>query len=79
LFTGVANRLTEAGHFLFTVEKHAGSGFTLGPKRRWRHSESYLRRLADSHRFSVIGFMDCAPRTEAGVPVEGYAVAMRRG
>jgi predicted TPR repeat methyltransferase len=70
--------LREGRHFLFTVEKHGGEGFALGPKRRWRHSESYLRTLAQKHGFEVAGLMECTPRTEGGVPVEGYAVALRR-
>ena len=36
-------RLLPDGYFLFTVEKAEGDGFELGPKRRWRHSEAYLR------------------------------------
>ncbi len=78
LFAGAAARLPEGGHFIFTVEKHGGEGFALGPKRRWRHSESYLRGLAEKHAFDVAGFLEANPRTEAGVPVDGYAVALRR-
>ncbi|HEY1709282.1 MAG TPA: methyltransferase [Rhizomicrobium sp.] len=78
LFSGVAKRLKEEGHFLFTVEKHGDGGFALGPKRRWRHSEPYLRALAEEYAFDVVGFLDCVPRTEASIPVEGYAVALRK-
>jgi predicted TPR repeat methyltransferase len=78
LFAGVASTLKDGGHFLFTVEKHGPVGFALGPKRRWRHSESYLRELAALHGFNVAGFLGCTPRSEASVPVEGYAVALRK-
>jgi predicted TPR repeat methyltransferase len=78
LFAGIAKRIKTGGHVLFTAERHAGEGFALGPKRRWRHSERHLRKLAGDHSFAVVGLMDCAPRTEAGVPVEGYAVALRK-
>jgi predicted TPR repeat methyltransferase len=66
LFAGIVTRIRTGGHFLFTAEKHAGENFALGPKRRWRHSESCLRKLAADHNFAVVGFMACAPRTEAG-------------
>jgi predicted TPR repeat methyltransferase len=77
LFAGVAARLAEDGMFLLTVEKAAGDGFELGPKRRWRHSESYLRATAEKAGLDVAGLMPASPRTEAGVPVEGMAVALR--
>jgi predicted TPR repeat methyltransferase len=48
----------------------------LGPKRRWRHSENYLRSEAARANFEIVGFLECHPRTEAGVPVEGYAMAL---
>lgn len=69
--------LQPGGTFLFTVEK-AEAGFELGPKRRWRHSESYLRDLAQNHGYEVAGFLAASPRTEAGQPVEGFAVALRK-
>jgi predicted TPR repeat methyltransferase len=77
-FAGAASRLKEGGHFLFTVERHDGEGFALGLKRRWRHAEPYLRSLAASHGLAVAGFLEAVPRTEAGVPVPGYAVALRK-
>jgi predicted TPR repeat methyltransferase len=77
LFAGVANHLTEDGVFLFTVEKKEGEGFELGPKRRWRHSEAYLRAQAERAGLDAAGLMPASPRTEAGVPVEGFAVVLR--
>jgi len=77
LLAGVARVLTRGGNFLFTVEKKDGEGYELGARRRWRHSESYLRAEAESAGLGVAGLMDCVPRTEAGFPVEGFAVALR--
>ena len=77
LFASVAARLAEDGMFLFTVEKADREGFELGPKRRWRHSEGYLRATAEKAGLDVAGLMPASPRTEAGVPVEGMAVALR--
>jgi predicted TPR repeat methyltransferase len=78
LLAGVASVLCPDGYFLVTVEKKIGEGFELGPKRRWRHSESYLRNLADRNEFEVVGLIACTLRSEAGVPVEGLAVALSR-
>jgi predicted TPR repeat methyltransferase len=70
--------LVPDGLFLFTVEEHPGSGFELGPKRRWRHSETYLREAAAQSGFEVRALITCSPRTEAGVPVPGLAAALQR-
>ena len=75
-FEAARRRLSPDGYFLFTVEKAAVSGFELGPKRRWRHSESYLREIAQRFGFGVAGLMAAAPRREAGQPVDGFAVAL---
>jgi predicted TPR repeat methyltransferase len=78
LFRGVSLRLTKGGLFLFTVERKPGEGFELGPKRRYRHSEAYLREEADRAGLEVMGLLDCSPRLEAKSPVEGLAVALQR-
>jgi predicted TPR repeat methyltransferase len=77
-FAKVATALKPQGTFLFTVESKDGDGFELGPKRRWRHSENYLRSLAAAHGFTVAGLMACVPRHEAHVAVNGYAVALTK-
>jgi predicted TPR repeat methyltransferase len=77
VFRAAAQRLRPDGFFLFTVEK-AASGFELGPKRRWRHSETYLRETAQAAGFEVAGLLEAAPRRESGVPVEGFAVALTK-
>ncbi len=77
-FAGVARRLKPGGFFLFTVESSAAADFALGPKRRWRHSESYLRKIGADVGLEVAGIVACAPRTEANMPVEGLAVALSR-
>ena len=77
LFASVANRLAEDGMFLFTVEKKESEGFELGPKRRWRHSEAYLRTASEHAGLDIAGLLPASPRTEAGIPVEGMAVALR--
>ena len=78
VFEPARARLCDDGYFLFTVEKSAAADFELGPKRRWRHSEAYLRSLAEAAGFSVAGLVAAEPRHEAGMPVDGFAVALRR-
>ena len=73
-----ARSLQPGGVFLFTVERKEGEGFELGPKRRWRHSDAYLRQEAAKAGLAVAGLMECAPRHESGQPVAGFAVALSR-
>lgn len=77
-FAAVATALKPNGYFLFTVEAAEGRDFELGPKRRWRHSQDYLRTLAARHGLMVVGMVDCVPRHEAYIPVNGYAVALHK-
>jgi predicted TPR repeat methyltransferase len=78
LFTAAGRRLKPSGFFLFTVEKKSGDGFELGPKRRYRHSEAYLREEASRAGLEIMGLLDCSPRQEAKSPVEGLAAALQR-
>jgi len=78
VFEAVRRRLSPDGYFLFTVEKAEGVEFELGPKRRWRHSEGYLRELAQRSGLDMAGLVAAAPRREANQPVEGFAVALTR-
>lgn len=78
VFRGAARRLKPGGMFLFTAERNPDEGFALGPKRRWRHSEGYLRGQAAANGFDVAGLLECVPRHEANAPVEGFAVALAR-
>ncbi len=75
VFAAARSKLSPDGYFLFTVEK-AEAGFELGPKRRWRHGEGYLRGLAAQNGLSVAGFVAAVPRHEANRPVDGFAVAL---
>ncbi len=76
VFGAAHARLEPEGYFIFTVEKADGESFELGPKRRWRHSEAYLRQLAGQAGFNLAGFVAATPRHEAQRPVEGFAVAL---
>lgn len=78
VFGSVAGWLKPGGWFLFTVERAAGEGYELGPKRRYRHAAAYLREEAARARLEVVGLLECSPRQEAKVPVEGLALALQR-
>lgn len=78
VMAAVRQALNPGGRFLFSVERCDDDGYELGPKRRWRHSESYLRQIAERFRFDVTGLMAFSPRTEAGEDVAGFVVALQR-
>jgi predicted TPR repeat methyltransferase len=76
VFARARQNLRDHGFFLFTVESKQGDDFELGPKRRWRHSETYLREKAAKAGFDIAGFMAAVPRHEANRPVDGFAIAL---
>ena len=76
LFRAVAAGLAPDGYFLFTTEAKTGDGFELGPKRRWRHSDAYIREQAAAAGLAVAGLVAASPRTEANQAVPGFAVAL---
>ena len=76
VFAAVADHLAPGGFFLFTTEAKEDPAFELGPKRRWRHSQAYLREAAKGAGLSVAGLVSASPRTESHQPVPGFAVAL---
>jgi predicted TPR repeat methyltransferase len=76
---GVAGRLNAGGLYLFAVEAKEDEGWEQTPMNRFRHSGDYLRAEAAQAGLSVIEISDCILRTEASVPVQGFAVALRKG
>jgi predicted TPR repeat methyltransferase len=76
LFAAVRARLKGDGLWLFTTER-GEADFERGPKRRFRHSEAYLRALAEAHGFDVASLVECVTRYEAGEPVASWAAAFR--
>jgi len=76
IMCGVCERLRPGGFFIFTTERSPEKDFELGEKRRWRHSEAYLKRIAAAHGLELAGLIACSPRLEAGAPVEGFCVSL---
>jgi predicted TPR repeat methyltransferase len=58
--------------------EQAENGFELGPKRRWRHGEAYLRQTAAAAGLAVAGLLAASPRRESSQEVAGFAVALSR-
>jgi predicted TPR repeat methyltransferase len=77
-FAGVARILPPGGEFLFTVEKGETGKFALGERRRWRHSEAYLRQLAAHFGFEPASLIAATLRHDAGKPVDGLAALFVR-
>jgi predicted TPR repeat methyltransferase len=77
-FRGARRRLKPAGFLLCTVEHQSDEGYALGPKRRYRHSEDYLRLEAERSGLDVMALLQCTPREDAKNPVEGLALALQR-
>jgi predicted TPR repeat methyltransferase len=78
VFRGAHRLLGREGLFAFTVQAHEGEGYILGEDARYAHSESYLRRLADSAGFDVVILERVSTREDRGVPVPGFLVVLQR-
>lgn len=78
VFAVAHERLANDGLWLLTTERADGVDFEQGPKRRYRHSDDYLRRVAEAHGFDVSSLIESVTRYEAGVAVPSWAAAMRK-
>jgi predicted TPR repeat methyltransferase len=77
IFALVRTALNRGGLWAFTVERSDAEDFVLGRKRRYRHSEAYLRTLAAAHDYEIASLIPCVVRHDAGVPVESLAAVYR--
>ncbi len=77
-FRGARRRLKPGGFLLFTVERGMEPGYALGPKRRYGHSEDYLRGEAQQSGLEIMALLQCTPRKDAKNPVDGLAIALQR-
>ena len=73
----VATALRPGGLFAFTVERGPDADVELGPVRRYRHGEGYLRRIAADAGLDVVSTAPCVPRLDRGAPVDGLAAVFR--
>ncbi|HEX3485946.1 MAG TPA: tetratricopeptide repeat protein [Micropepsaceae bacterium] len=77
-FRGVASRLEPGGFYLFAVEGKSGEDWDQTVMHRFRHSESYLRDLAQRSGLEFVACEACTLRHESAVPVAGFAVAVQK-
>lgn len=85
LFKALAAKVSRGGWFVFSTERSDGMseeaaarGFEIGPTRRFRHTEAYLREVAARFGFEVVSLDRDVLRTEKRVPVESFVCVMRR-
>ncbi len=78
VFAAAHDTVRPGGHFAFTVEQGAGDSYSLQPTGRFAHAESYLRRLAAAHGFSVLSLDPVVTRREREQPVPGLLCLLIR-
>jgi predicted TPR repeat methyltransferase len=78
VFGGIAKRLKPSGQFIFSLEAKHGDGWEETPKRRFRHSEAYLRDVAERTALKFLHISPSTLRFESGMPVAGFTVAVQK-
>jgi predicted TPR repeat methyltransferase len=80
VFAGAADTLKPGGHFLFTVERLAGTDgdHRIMPYGRYRHGAAYLERALGEAGFRCRIVREVVLRKEAGEDVDGLLVAAER-
>jgi predicted TPR repeat methyltransferase len=73
-----ATAIRPGGLLLFTVERQDQQPWTLTTTGRYAHAQGYLRAATVAGGWSVEAFDAVTLRVENAVPVQGYAVALRR-
>lgn len=77
-FFGVAKRLGPEGFYIFAVESTAEGEWQQTPANRFRHNVAYIKAEAERAGLVFVDAMECTLRNEAGTPVAGLAVALRK-
>lgn len=85
LFAALAAKVSRSGWFVFSTERSDGMseeatarGFEIGPTRRFRHTERYLRDVAVQFGFEIVSLDRDVLRTEKRVPVESFVCVMKK-
>jgi predicted TPR repeat methyltransferase len=78
LLAQVARVLTVGGLVAFTVEAHAGDGFTLGGGLRYAHGKPYLHAAIAAANLTVLELGEVSTRTDGGAPVPGFVVVAEK-
>jgi predicted TPR repeat methyltransferase len=78
VFQGVRGALREGGFFGFSVEACDDQDFVLRATRRYAHSRTYLRKLAEEHGFVFETLESQVIRQQDGIDVVGDIAILRR-
>ena len=83
LFAGAAACLAPGGCFAFSTETlpdaaFDGRGFTVGPKQRFAHTETYLRDTLAAAGLTVEEVLPITVRHDEGAPIPGHLVFARK-
>lgn len=79
VFAGAARALEPGGEFCFSLEAaQAPQGFELRPSLRYAHTQAYIRSLAQSCGFELHASRRHPLRIDAGQPVPGLFVWLRK-
>ncbi|GJE10822.1 MULTISPECIES: class I SAM-dependent DNA methyltransferase [Methylobacterium] len=70
--------LRPGGLAAFTVQSHDGPGVALGADGRYAHADAHTEAAARDAGFALLTLEPAAVRTEAGRPVPGRVVVLRR-
>ena len=68
---GVALRLQQDGHFIFSVERLEKGDFELQSTGRYAHSKKYINGLANGFGFFVESVTDIIPRMDGNTEIKG--------
>lgn len=77
-FERVASILEPGGRFFFSVEGSDDLDVVLRRSGRYAQSDTYVRRLASEHGFTVVAAEPIAVRTEIDRPIPGFVYLLRR-
>jgi len=76
LFRAVAERMTPAGEFWFSVERAKGEGVKVAISRRYQHSSAYLRAAAEAAGLRVKAEQAIGIRMNQDAMLDGLLVAL---
>ncbi len=77
VFSNLKNVLRPGGWISFSTEAAGDGDFALDITKRYKHSDQYLKSLAQTHGLSIISMEADILRTQDGCDVEGRLVLMR--
>ncbi len=78
LFATIAEKLTNNGLFLFSVEKHDGTEYQLRPSGRYAYSNKYVKKTASDHKLHVESCWETNIRKEKNQWICGNLFALRK-